>query len=294
MHHAPRKLVIFTCAEDFASSHKQVLHSMPGNLSPYHTHNRPRVPVYSRGTPSRLLSKCLHLAALITQAPNRARSHARSLRSAQQAQAFPCTCTGVSSSSLVWSLGGRCRGGPDPVAERACQSRSSESGRFTGRRCIITMMPWNVSPDTVTHSASAPCAPRCAAAGAQCQRRVTARDLPSRDCAVASAALSQHASRLCRSRAGRFVFLDTSQRVACWDHLQGLAAMQLLSVRQWAVRQWAVQATSADLAGKRRRRLLRTEQCGEHQRRRCGVQGTHLVVAAEDERASGVCLLGDG
>jgi hypothetical protein len=72
---------------------------------------------------------------------------------------------------LIQSLG-QCRNrGLKPVAERACQSRSSESGRCTGRRCIIIMMPWNVSPDTVMHSASAPCAPRCAAAGAQCQRR---------------------------------------------------------------------------------------------------------------------------
>lgn len=46
---------------------------------------------------------------------------------------------------------------------RACQSRSSESGRCIGMRDIIITIPWKVSPPTVMHIASAPAAPRCAA-----------------------------------------------------------------------------------------------------------------------------------
>ncbi len=87
----------------------------------------------------------------------------------------------------------QCCGGPNPVAQRACQSRSSESGRCTGRRCIIIMMPWNVSPDTVMHSASAPCAPRCAAGGAQYQRRV-AREPGARWCKCCAVAARLRAS----------------------------------------------------------------------------------------------------
>ena len=48
-----------------------------------------------------------------------------------------------------------------PQCTRACQSRSSESGRCIGMRDIIITIPWKVSPPTVMHIASAPAAPRC-------------------------------------------------------------------------------------------------------------------------------------
>lgn len=188
----------------------------------------------------------------------------------------------------------QCCGGPNPVAQRACQSRSSESGRCTGRRCIIIMMPWNVSPDTVMHSASAPCAPRCAAGGAQYQRRVARR---------ARRALVQVLRR--RSAPPGF-----AQEWLC-----GPLSLQVLRVSGWPADTicrasqrrscclhggkgssgtQAVQATDADLAGRRRCRVLTLTCCREHQERKQRVSGVHLVITAEDERASGVRLLGDG
>jgi len=37
-HHAPRKLAITLCSEDFTSIHKHVIQCMTGDLSPYHRH----------------------------------------------------------------------------------------------------------------------------------------------------------------------------------------------------------------------------------------------------------------
>lgn len=64
-HHAPRRLLRTSCSKDFASIHKQAIQGMPGDLSLYHRHNRPRVPFPLRGGSIRLLCKCLHLTSLM-------------------------------------------------------------------------------------------------------------------------------------------------------------------------------------------------------------------------------------
>ena len=73
--------------------------------------------------------------------------------------------------ALLWKLdayltvAGLCACRQDGI-RRACQSRSSESGRCIDMRDIIITIPWKVSPPTVMHIASAPAAPRCAASSA--------------------------------------------------------------------------------------------------------------------------------